>query len=181
MRLRDEMNIRLVYLGVKPASFLNSDTAGMALHKFKEKDSLQRKPTTIHGIPIAYSRANLDRLLSAKTPEDRGRALGYPEDAVAAFEGELSTRRYMSALIDNYDKKRDFPVWLPYINHIPSFYDFENNEFSQSSIDKGLYYRNALLDYEANLVLMIDNNFFDCLKSKLINDNILEGNWGNNK
>jgi hypothetical protein len=89
-------------------------------------------------ISIATSRSNLERLLTAKTDNEKGIALGYPAEAVESYLQWRKDRRidgyYMQECVINAVKAgKEIPEWFAYISHVPERFDIVNNDISESS------------------------------------------------
>lgn len=95
---------------------------------------------------IGKDQQSLGRLLSAKTDGETGLALGFPEDAVKAYQkiidGELRDNSYVRvSLAKAKQAGLELPAWLAYITHVPEQLDLVNGNVSASSKELGEKYQ----------------------------------------
>ncbi|MBI3033940.1 hypothetical protein HYY72_02175 [Candidatus Woesearchaeota archaeon] len=174
----DELNLYLVAEGLKPAAIVSvakgysvrsvkqgsivgvyADTPDLGVGDFLLRqlmaDSqfalvLGRDYHHFSGAKDFYVGFNgaLERLASAKTDEERGLALGFPEPAVRAYsaavvvdgevrDGSFLQRRLWSALIEGVE----LPSWLAYISFVPEELDIVHGQVSRQSRMLGERYK----------------------------------------
>lgn len=113
---------------------------------------------------IGRDQACLDALLAAKSDEQLGLALGYPEDAVAVFSPKKANTDLI-ALIEAKKANVEFPSWLAYISHYPAHFDLIKGNISQSSKEQGERYQSFVMENNPNLGQRVEQEY----RSKILN------------
>ncbi len=107
-------------------------------------------PNLAYCIPIAVDKRNYARLRTAKTDQEIGIALGFPEEAVKAFskliDGEIRDGQYMTVREGEVVREgMQIPSWLAYISYVPEQLDLLRGNVSPSTLK--LYQRNLIIGF----------------------------------
>lgn len=157
--LEDELNIRLVELGVKPSALI--DFNNLPVYLRHPSNVVYHQAENGMGL-IGCNLANLEELKVAWNSCDHftiGMALGYPKDAVVAFTRGYQfnyANRVGLGLIKSYLAGHGVPAWIAYISHVPVSLDFINDNVCEESRKLGLQYRQAINDNSPELVPKFD-------------------------
>ncbi len=120
----------------------------------------------IYHLLVGTNKENLEKLLKAKSPIEDGLALGYPKEAVDAFdqviEGERRDGGYMMrCLIDAVSAGKEIPEWFGYISHIPERFNIVTNDISETSKSMGESYMAFVKQNNPGLALRIQKSLAD--------------------
>jgi len=119
-----------------------------------------------HMFDVGSNRLDLERLLSAKTDEEIGLALGFPTEAVEAFEKVIDGER-RDGTYDSISKAKakqvglELPTWLAYICFVPENLDLVNGNVSPSSKALGERYQNFVRENNPELAARVEQNFLN--------------------
>ncbi|MBS1267230.1 MAG: hypothetical protein MAG795_01202 [Candidatus Woesearchaeota archaeon] len=132
----------------------------------------------LHKAYIGSDQVALERLLTADSDEEIGLALGFPIEAVSAFnhviEGVCRDGQY-----DQAQKAKavqaglKLPTWLAYISFVPDQLDIVTGDISQSSREVGENYHSFVKENNPNLAKRVEEHF---LQRKLPNEWEMEPN-----
>ncbi len=113
---------------------------------------------------IGKDKASLDRLIGAKNNFEIGLALGYPEEAVRAFDkvidGERRDGTYLLVqLAKAKQAKIEIPSWLAYISWVPEQLDIVNRNISRTSEKLGKEYQSFVRENNVELARRVEEHF----------------------
>lgn len=113
---------------------------------------------------VATNTENLERLCNATEAIEIGLALGYPDDAVNAFnqviDGERRNGQYWQ--ISKAKAKQaglEIPIWLAYISFVPANLDILNGNISGSAEKIGTRYQSYLRENNPDLAKRVEERF----------------------
>ncbi|MDI6737542.1 MAG: hypothetical protein QME12_03425 [Nanoarchaeota archaeon] len=182
----DELNIYLVQRHLKPSCFL-----GLTLLEHKEsfetilkkkkllfnakeynielkrsiKEPLDSPPFMLSvKYGIGNSRENLERLVQAKSHEEMGLALGYPEEAAKSYEKIINGIKRNAAYVLVEMAKAvnagiEIPSWLAYLSYAVEEIDLINGKVSPSSEKLGKEYQRYVRRHNPRLAIMVEDFF----------------------
>lgn len=137
---------------------------------------------------IGKNQECLDRLVNAETPEEKGRAYGYPEEAVQAFgkvvDGVMRDGAYVKVCMAQAEQAGvEIPTWIAYLSYVPEQLDLVNGNVSESSKALGEKHQSFVRENEPNLAKMVEEELlFDELPPtgwKLGEDGSYKLSWNN--
>lgn len=176
--IMDELNIYLVQRHLKPSCFLalsllehRESFEGILRKKkllFNAKEysiELKRSGKELPDSPqfmlsvkydIGNSKENLERLVMAKGDEEMGLALGYPEEAVKAYNkvinGKLRDGGYnLVCLAEARNAGIEIPSWLAYLCYAVEELNLVNGKVSKSSEALGKKYQKYVRKHNPRL------------------------------
>lgn len=115
---------------------------------------------------VGVNSENLKRLLSAKEDEEFGRALGFPEEAITAFQkiidGERRDGSYISVSLARAKKAGlELPTWLAYICFVPENLDFVNDNISPTTEALARKYQDFVQKHNPTLAGRVETDFLE--------------------
>lgn len=113
---------------------------------------------------IAKEDKKLQALLRAETCEQRGIALGYPQEAARAFYTIINRERRdgiykLKAFANARDAGAEIPLWLAYIQWIPEELDLMHKKISKSSEERGKQYMEYVRKRDPFLARRVEQAF----------------------
>ena len=115
---------------------------------------------------VGFNQKNLERLLSANEDEDFGRALGFPEESVKAYQkmidGERRDGSYIPVSLARAKKSGlELPTWLAYICFVPENLDLINGNVSPTSEALARKYQDFVRENNPELAGRVEQQFLD--------------------
>lgn len=184
--ITDELNIYLVRHHLKPACFLGISSpeyrdefesllnkGNLLFNATEHSIELKQRGSEILDSPpfalsvkyeIGNSRENLERLVNAKSDEEMGLALGYPEEAVKAYNkvinGKLRDGGYNLVCLAEAEKAGiEIPSWLAYLSYAVEELDLVNGNISKSSEALGKKYQRYVRKHNIKLARRAEEYF----------------------
>mgnify|MGYP006411790707 FL=1 len=117
---------------------------------------------------IGMDKFCLDSLVNAKTHSEKGLALGYPLDDVAAFQDQINkpimAARFYRELQYAGEVGIERPTWLAYLSHMPNRFNLLEDDVSGKFRNLGMMYRQFVCENNPLLAIRVEKNFFKELK-----------------
>jgi hypothetical protein len=182
----DELNIYLVRHHLKPSCFFDISSPeyrdcfeslmkkrDLFLNATEHSIELKQRGREILDSPpfmlsikyeLGNSKENLERLVRAKGDEELGLALGYPEEAVRAYnkviDGKLRDGGYNLVCLAKAKKAGiEIPSWLAYLSYVIEELDLINGKISKSSEALGKKYQLYMRKHNINLARRAEEYF----------------------
>jgi hypothetical protein len=112
---------------------------------------------------IGSTAENLSRLREAQSDLETGLALGYPLEAVQAYntrqKGGQRDAHFFMALVKARLAQIQIPDWLAYISHAPEQLDLVSGDVSPSSKALGERYMDHVRRHNPTLATKVESNF----------------------
>lgn len=113
---------------------------------------------------VGFNQENLEKLVSAKECEEKGRALGFPDEAVQAYrkiiDGERRDGSYVSVSMARAKLfGLELPTWLAYICFVPESLDLIHSNVSQSSEALARKYQEFVRANNPELARRVEQHF----------------------
>lgn len=182
----DELNIYLVQHHLKPACFLDISSPeyrdcfentmkkiNLLFNATEHSIELKQRGREILDSPpfmlsvkydLGNSKENLERLVNAKSDWEIGIALGYPAEAVKAYDrvinGILRNGGYNLACLAEAEKAGiETPSWLAYLSYVVEELDLVNGNISKSSEALGKKYQKYVRKHNSKLAERAEKYF----------------------
>jgi hypothetical protein len=142
----EDFNNILDNLGVSYYGHIESFTSTMSQRLFLFSVPFKKRTKKLYHVQAAKDKEHLDKLITARTDKDIGLALGFPKEAIAAYNevvaGERRDGQYAEvSLAKAKQAGLQLPTWLAYINHVPEKLDLMNSDVSETSRALGNKYQ----------------------------------------
>jgi hypothetical protein len=115
---------------------------------------------------VGKDEPSLKRLLDARTDEETGLALGYPIEAVKAYNkqvnNEIRNGQYFQVSLAKAKKAGlEIPRWLAYISHVPEELDLVEGKVSETSQILGEKYQSFVRKNNPTLAEKVEEHFLN--------------------
>ena len=121
------------------------------------------KPINIESMQffVGKDSESLERLLEARSDEEIGLALGFPEEAVHAYGNRAYADQFQASLAKAQQAGVEIPSWLAYIRFVPGKFDIVAGNVLPSAEALGKKYQDFVRANNPDLARKVEEEFRD--------------------
>jgi hypothetical protein len=131
------------------------------LFRYEERGQQHFQLSQLHIFRIARQREVLDKLQMARSHQEYGLALDFPNDAVQSYltliDNEVRDGNYLiTKMAQAVRMGIDIPLWLAYISFVPKYCDIVNGKISHSAENVGTKYMKFTRSHNPDLAQRVE-------------------------